>query len=351
MTRIRPRAKIYPEVPVTRTLTCLLVAAAAVAANPYVETFLSEVCVDPAHQFVELHCAPQSDPIDLYGWQIVTSTSACTLTCELGYDEFLVVDSAALAEGDVGYGAIHLNPLGDSVMLVTDSGPVADIVYYPRYPTGHDSAPLPPSTGSVAFWNYDDAEGQSMNWYVDSTPTPDAANDDYSVIAGSLTGTGGITMDYAYVVVAGQNGILSCGLYDTSYVIAGFGAGTYQVSAGGYYNGQFYSTVYPDSVTIGYSETLALDIVIPLTGMAETPSKPLLPPMRVSGRILLLSGDGTTPVNVQLYNLVGSRVNAFHLGPIIGEKRIELPATLAPGVYFAEAQRGTYRTTVKVVLW
>lgn len=334
-----------------RTLTCLLFAAAVVAANPYVETFLSEVGVDPAHQFVELHCAPQSQSLDLSGWQIVTSTSACTLTCELGYGEFLVVDSAALAEGYVGHGTIHLNPLGDSVMLVTDSGPIADCVYYPRYPTGRDRAPLPPSTGGVAFWNYDDAEGQSMNWYVDSTPTPGAANDDYSVIAGSLTGTGGITLDYAYVAVAGQNGHLSCGLYDTSFVIAGLGAGTYQVSAGGYYNGQFYSTVYPDSVTAGYSETLRLDIIIPLTGVAEIPSVPLAHLMRVSGRILLLSGDGTTPVNVQLYNQVGSRVNAFHLGPIKGERRIELPATLAPGVYFATAQKGAYRTTVKVVTW
>jgi hypothetical protein len=91
----------------TKLLVCLLFAAAVVAANPTVETFLSEVGVDPTHQFVELHRAPRSEGVDLYGWQIVTSASACTLTCALEYGEFLVVDSAALAEGDVGYGAIH----------------------------------------------------------------------------------------------------------------------------------------------------------------------------------------------------------------------------------------------------
>ena len=64
-----------------------------------------------------------------------------------------------------------------------------------------------------------------------------------------------------------------------------------------------------------------------------------------------MSGDGWAPVDVSLYNQVGSRVSAFHLGPIQGEKRVEIPATLAPGVYFAEAHAGTHRTTAKVVLW
>jgi len=73
--------------------------------------------------------------------------------------------------------------------------------------------------------------------------------------------------------------------------------------------------------------------------------------MRVSGRALLLSGDGTAPVNVHLYNQVGSRVSEFQFSAFSGEKRIELPATLAPGIYFATAQNGTNRSTVKVVLW
>jgi hypothetical protein len=73
--------------------------------------------------------------------------------------------------------------------------------------------------------------------------------------------------------------------------------------------------------------------------------------MRVSGRALLLSGDGTAPVIVQLYNQVGSRVGEYDLGPFRGEKRIELPAMLSPGIYFALAQKGTYRSTIKVVLW
>jgi hypothetical protein len=337
----------------TKLLVCLLFAAAVVAANPFVETYLNEVSVDSAHQFVELHCAPMSQSADLHGWRIVTSMSACTLSYTFQDSEFLVIDSAALATGGIGSGTLHVNPLGDSLFLLDDTGRVEDSVHYPRYPTGYGSAPLPPATGSVAFWNHDDVEGQWMNWYIDSTPTPGEANNDYSRITGTLTGTGGVTMDEAVVAAGGQYGGSGCGLYhQASFSIGGLGAGTYQVSAGGLYNGHSYYGVNPDSVTVGYSQGVGgIDFVIPMAGVAETPSTPSQPLMRVSGRVLLLSGDGTATVDVQLYNQVGSRVSAFHLDPINGEKRISLPATLAPGVYFATAQMATYRSTVKVVLW
>jgi hypothetical protein len=337
----------------TKLLVCLLFAAAVVAANPFVETFLSEVSVDSAHQFVELHCAPAPQPIDLAGWRLVTSTSACTLSHAFQDSEFLVIDSEALAIRDVGHGTFRLNPLGDSLFLIDDTGRVEDSVHYPRYPAGYGSAPLPPATGSVAFWNYDDAEGQWMNWYIDSTPTLGGANNDYSVIAGSLTGTGGVTLDEAAVAAGGQCGSGGRGLYrESTFSISGLGAGTYQLSAGGYYNGHAYFGFYPESVTVGYSQSVGgIDFVIPLAGVAETQSAPLLPSMRVSGRALLLSGDGTAPVIVQLYNQVGSRVGDYDLGPFRGEKRIELPATFAPGIYFATARKGTNRSTAKIVLW
>ena len=138
----------------TKLLVCLLFAAAVVAANPFVETYLNEVSVDSTHQFVELHCAPMPQSVDLSGWRILTSLSTCTLTCQLQYDSFLVVDSAALANGDVGHGTFRLNPLGDSVFLLNDTGYVEDGVRFPKYPTGHGSAPQPPATGSLAFWNH-----------------------------------------------------------------------------------------------------------------------------------------------------------------------------------------------------
>ncbi|MBM3332676.1 lamin tail domain-containing protein [candidate division WOR-3 bacterium] len=212
----------------TKLLACLLFSAAVAAANPYVLTFLSEVSVDSVHKFVELHGEPDDQSMDLNGWQLVTTTSACTLTHYLQYNEFLVVDSEALALREAVRGTLSLNPLGDSVTLLDSTGRVVDWVCYPTYPTGHGKAPLPPVPGSVAFWNFDDFEGQSMNWYVDSTPTPGWDNDDQSRIAGTLTGSGGVTLDEASVYASGTNGHCHCGLYQqTGYTISGLGAGTY----------------------------------------------------------------------------------------------------------------------------
>jgi hypothetical protein len=340
---------------VTKPLACLLFAAALAAANPYVETFLNEVGVDPAHQFIEINYAPGSREFDLTNWRIVTSTSACTLAYYLWSDSFLVVDSAALRSGEVGHGTLRLNPLGDSVVLVTDSGPIADVVHYPRYPTGLDSAPLPPATGGISFWNFDDFEGQSLNWYVDSTPTPGEANDNFSVIAGSLTGSGGVIFDEAGVSASGMNGRCHRGLYQqSSYSVGGLGAGTYQMSAGGLYQGHWYSFVYPDSVTVGYAQTASgINLVVPVTGIVESigPTAPPRQLLQLSGRTLRLPGDDGTPTSVELHNQVGVHVLAHRFSPTVGERRIELPAALPPGVYFAVAQQGVHRSTVKVVLW
>jgi hypothetical protein len=329
-------------------LTCLLFAAALVAANPYVETFLSEVGVDPARQFVELHCAPQSQSLDLSGWQIVTSTSVCTLTCELGYGEFLVVDSAALAEGYVGYGTIHLNPLGDSVMLVTDSGPVADIVHYPMSPTGYDSAPLPPGEGSIAFWNYDDMESQSLNWYVDSTPTPGEANDDFGVIAGSVTGTGGVTLDEVIVLASGRCGRCHKGLYhQTGYSIGGLGAGVYSVRAMVYHQGHSYQIAFPESVAVGYGQTVpGIDMVVPLTGVAEAP------PAMAGWLRLVAFPPGTATIHSDRSAFVTVAIRD-HLGRIMLKRglsvrpgRTAVPLhNLAPGVYFVSCTSG--QTTIR----
>jgi hypothetical protein len=353
LTASGPRVEFYPEAVITKLLVCLLFAAAVAAANPYFRTFLNEVSVDSAHQFVELQRGPWPGDDDLTGWRIVTSRSVCTLTCRLDYFYPVVLDSEALAWGEVGRGSIRLEPTGDSIFVLNDTGVVEDYVCYPSSPTGHYGAPLPPSTGSVSFWNYDEGLDQSMNWYVDSTPTPGWANDDYSMIGGTVSGIGGIALDEVEVVASGQDGRCHCALYEeTGYCVRGLGAGKYEVKASAYHRGHFYQATYPESISVGYSGTVSgIDFVFPASGVAETPSVSLRPLVRVSGRALLLTGDGTAPVDVQLYSQVGFRVSEYRLGPFTGEKRIELPATLAPGIYFAMAQKGTGRTTSKVVLW
>ncbi len=336
-----------------RLLACLFFVAAVVAANPFVLTVLSEVSVDSSHQFVELHGGPDNQPIDLNGWQLLTPASACTLTHELQSSEYLVIDSEALALGVVGHGVLRLDPLRDSVFLLDDTGRLADWVCYPSYPTGHGKAPLPPIPGSIAFWNEVGAWDQSMNWYIDLTPTPGSENDDHSIIGGAVTGTDGDTLDEVTVVASGVNGRCYCGLAKaTDYTIDGLGAGKYEVSVDAYHQGQPYQATYPESVSVGYAgSTSGINIVVPTACVAEMPSVHIAPILRVSGRALLLSSDGTAPVEVQLYSQVGSRVSAFDLGTFAGEKRIELPSTLAPGIYFALAQMGAKQTRSKAVVW
>jgi len=337
----------------TRFLVCLLFAAAVVAANPFVETYLSEVSVDSAHQFVELCCAPMPQSVDLSGWRIVTSLSACTLTYQLQYDEVLVVDSEALAIGDIGHGTFRLNPLGDSVFLFDDTGYVADHVHFPRYPTGHDSAPLPPATGSIAFWNFDDFEGQSMNWYIDSTPTPGWENDDHSMIAGSVTGTGGITLDEVMVVASGQSGRCHQGLMaETDYGVSGLGAGKYAVKAYAFHQGHSYQVTYPESVAVGYSQTVGgINIVIPLTGVAKdaTGNASRLG-LGQRGRTLVLSADRPGAALVTVYDNLGRVGMSEKVIMVSGSYELPLHL-LSSGVYFASCRFRERTANAKFVLY
>jgi len=335
-----------------RTAAFLIALVAVSEANPILVTIMSEVCVDPADQWIELHSAPVARGYDLTGYTITTATSVCTLSYVLQSGEYLVVDSSSLAQGTVGHGKFRLNPEEESITLRNLQG-MPERICYPRYPTGGQRAPVPPEHGSISLWNNCDAVYQSMNWYVDSSPTPGAENDDFSVIAGTVTGSGGDTLDTVCVIARGQNGYCSGGgLCQTSYSVGGLGAGKYEVTAEVQHRGHRYVVTYPESVAVGYSQTVGgIDVVIPVPGVTEAPPASVLPLLRVSGRTLLLGSDGSAPVMLALYNHVGSRVSATHLGRFTGERRVQLPATLPPGIYFATAQKGTRRSTVKVVLW
>jgi hypothetical protein len=275
----------------------------------------------------------------------------------LGPDEYLVVDSSALAQGTIGRGTFRLNPQQDSVVL-RDSWPHSwpEVVAYPRYPTSASEAPTPPGHGSISRWNFYDDEVQSLNWYCDSTPTRGAQNDDYSAIAGTVTGTGGVLLDEAYVLAHGMFGYdcLDGVFSQQGFVICGLGAGEYQLCVEASYQGRLYYATYPDSVVAAYGDTLSgVAIVVPVDGIGETPSQTqfLIPLLAAAGRLLRVIIDGSSPVEVQVYDQVGVRVLAHRFSPTVGERRIELPAALPPGVYFAVAQQGVHRSTVKVVLW
>jgi hypothetical protein len=338
---------------VMRIAILLLAAVAFCAGNPIIERLLSEVSVNPDHQFVELRHVGSMEPVDLWGWRMVTSLSECTLAHQLLYNEFLVVDSAALASGAIGRGALRLNPLGDSVKLITDSGEVAETVHFPRYPTGDGSAPAPPIAGSVAYVLFNGMQYLSMNWYVDSTSTPGAENDDYSTIVGSVVGSGGETPDAAVVVVSGP-----CrGCHDelwraSSFGVVGLSAGAYEVSVRAYFPDTVCSMTYPDSVTVGYDQVVSgINFVVPLAGVAE-PTVDMVPEVNLQqhGRTLVLTAGRPGAALVTVCDNLGRVRMSEEIALAAGRNEAALPS-LGSGVYFATCRFRNRTLTHKLLLY
>ncbi len=159
-----------------RYLVLLTAAVGLVFANPVIVTFINEVGIDnEGNGRVELHQESMGENMDLTGWRLQTNSIVCTLSCQLGVNDFLIIDSAALAQGVIGRGSFRLNPVADRVMLLPVEPPLPESVCYPVIPTGIGCAPTPPMGGSVALFS----NGSSViNWYIDSTPTPGDTNDD-----------------------------------------------------------------------------------------------------------------------------------------------------------------------------
>jgi hypothetical protein len=257
----------------------LTLLAAVVRANPVVETIISEVGLYPdSSAWLELHFLPNEDGQDLTGWRIVTSTSACTLSCWLGPWDFIVVDSSLLAGRDSAHGTFRLNPVTDTVVVYRDTSPYPfDMwVYSPESAV----VPVPSVEASTSFWNEDAAMSQSLSWWPDSTPTPGYRNDDYGVITGAVFGVGGARPTYAWVYARGRTGRAeACDWVGArQYTIRGLAAGKYEVSSYAEFPGGGGWAFYAESVMVGYSDSVAgIDLEFPYAGVAESWTTPVAP--------------------------------------------------------------------------
>jgi hypothetical protein len=320
-------------------------------ANPTMEYFLSEIQVAPdSLERVEIHMYSRDRPypIDLSGCQIVTNAGAATIDSGVvlhDSTDFVVISRENTT------GTFSLGDSADTVALAGLGGGDIDAYEYGRYGWA------PPAGMSVTVYAHWEGiwpdEYVVCEWYLDSTPTFGAPNDDrYGGIAGRVLDRFNRPLRWCMVWFSNASGN-ACAACDTAgrYIMSPLGPGTYQVSTRS--DSTYLPAYYPDSVSIGVNGWRdSVNMTMYPVGIAgDQPTTSRRQFLRWAGRSLLVSGDGSAPVTVEFYNQLGSRVNAFHLGPIKGEKRIELPAPLAPGVYFAEAQKGAYRTTVKVVIW
>ena len=243
------------------TLSVLLLAALA-AGNPIITTIINEFGFDDdGLGWVELHTAiPEYPEMDMTGWLLTTNTSVCTFAYTMPNYGFLIVDSASLAGGEYGHGTFRLDPAGDTIRMVADqSHPwYTESVVFPVLPAGEGRAPMPPDHGSASLAGVFGGWTPVLNWYIDSTPTPGQMNDDYSTITGTVRWGSGHYFDWVDISVFGSMGSSFSNVWSSgdTFRAPGLGAGRYQIAACGWaWPGE--SLFYPESVDVGYSETLS----------------------------------------------------------------------------------------------
>jgi hypothetical protein len=243
------------------TLSVLLLAALA-AGNPTLETYINEFGFDDEGLgWVELHPTFQESPeLDMTGWLLTTSTSVCTFAYKMPFYGYLIVDSASLGGGEYGHGTFRLNPAGDTIRMVPDAmhEEYTDEVEFPVLPAGRGRAPMPPDHGSASLAAMYGGWTPVLNWYIDSTPTRGQHNDDYSTITGIVRWGSGHYFDWVDISVLGPMGSSFSNVQSSgeTFEAPGLGAGRYQIAACGWYaSGE--SLFYPESVDVGYGETLS----------------------------------------------------------------------------------------------
>jgi len=251
----------------------------------------------------------------------------CTLTCSLRYDEFIIIDSAVLAQGIIGRGSFRLNPDSDRVVMIYPLPYPAESVCSPVIPTGWGRGPAPPIGGSIALFN----DGSTViNWYIDSTPTPGEDNNDYSTIQGTVTWDSGLQVSAGQVVVSGDYGSGVCEIYGqpAQYRMRGLGAGRCWVAATVNIVGHGLVTVpYPESVDVGYSQTVSgINIHITLEAIAEEETGNKQP---ISGRATVIKSN--EEIMTQYPGIIldaGGRIVR------------DFDKVLAPVVYFVKEAKG-----------
>jgi hypothetical protein len=289
------------------------VAAAFAVANPVAMSFINEFGFDDdSLGWVELHSEPiAGEATNMTGWLLMTTTSACTFAYTMPYDGFLVVDSLSLAGGENGHGTFRLNPAGDSIWVVPDEGhrEFQDEVAFPMLPAGQGCAPMPPDHGSASLMNADEGRMQTINWYVDSTPTRGQDNDDYSTVIGTVTWPpNGIW--YVDVSVTGPMGssYSTVGGSGYSYLAMGLSAGRYQVVASAS-NGEV--LVYPESLDLGYNQTLrGIDFGFIMPGTAEGP-QPAVPGSGPAATVLRGIPAGAVVFDAMGRRVVGAKAGVY----------------------------------------
>ncbi len=319
-------------------------------ANPTMEYFLSEIQVAPdSLERVEVHMYSRERqyPIDLSGCQIITHAGVAT------------IDSGAVLHDSTDFvvishenttGTFSLGDSADTVTLAGLGGGDIDAYEYGRYGW---APPAGMSATVYAHWEGVWPDDYVVcQWYLDSTPTFGAPNDDrYGGVAGRVLDRFNRPLHWCMVWFSNRNGNARTNTDSTGhYVMSPLGPGAYQVSARS--DSTYLPTYFPDSVSIGVNGWRdSINMTMYPVGIAEgspVAGRPTF--LRQRGRTLVLTADRPGTALVRVWDNLG-RVRVSEqvaLGP--GSNELPLPG-LQSGVYFVSCRLSERTSTAKLVLY
>jgi hypothetical protein len=328
----------------------LIVLAAALSANPTMEYFLSEIQVAPdSLERVEIHMYSRDRqyPVDLSGWQIATNAGSATIDSGVMLQD--TEDFVTISRENTT-GTFSLGDSTDEIALHGSGGDIRSYTY------NGDDGWAPPAGMSVAVYAHWEGiwpdEYVVCDWYLDSTPTFGAPNDDrYGGIAGRVLDRFGEPLRWCSVSFRNRWGSAYAGCDSTGrYVMSPLGPGTYQVRA--HSDSTYMPVYYPESVSIGVNKWRdSIDMTMYPVGLAEgrgVAKQAILVHQR--GRMLVLAADRPGAALVSVYDNLGRVRTSEKVSLASGSNELALPS-LRSGVYFASCRFRERTLKTKLVLY
>lgn len=345
-------------------------------ANPVPAFIVDEFQVAPdSLERIELFWNYLGDMI-LKGFRVVTSTGTAFVDSNTYHSEG---DSFTVFSDSNTSGIFSFNDIQDSIWVKDSESGYDRIQYYTcPFNGAYDSLPAPPIGCSsslskilLGFSLYHMGYFYSWDWYIDSTPTFGATNDDYPgcKISGKVFDKDSIPMEgislyaryrnlypypmdtfyYEYNTVSGING---------NYLFDSIVPQPYEIYVvPGIYTAD---TVY--GTPRAMSPVESLDIYLHETGIIENSYinaesfKIISNPIR-TGTYLEFSISKLTPIELSIYDISGSLVKKLlNENKSPGKYKTYWDATgsngskLNSGVYFCRLKAGTHTLTKKLIL-
>ena len=340
----------------TRVAVLLIVSAAAMSANPVAVAVFSEIQTAPdSLERIEFHVYAGMWSFDLSGAQLVTNAGTAVIDSGLiVYPEsnYVVIDRSNTT------GVFSLGDDSDCIRLSLQDQNYFEL-RYPDNPFRNRSGSWAPPPGTSAsifqWWEWEwGIWWDEYTWYVDGTPTFGAPNDDtLGGITGFVYGDDS-TINGATVRITSAQGTAEL----PSGRIWPWPPGYFALTPTGM--GRFVVTVdcpgylpyeYPDTIGLPPNGEREINVYLQRPDAVEEPSgRTIAVRLHQRGRTLVLDADRPGTAFVSVYDDLGRVRVSEKVELVQGKNELALPS-LGSGIYFATVQKGTNRSTVKVVLW